>query len=635
MISAARIRYRAKLVAMGLAVLVPKPRLTVSQHADRYRVLSADSGAVEPGPWRTDRVPYLREIQDALGDPQYRRVVFKKSSQVGGSELGLNWFQSVVDQAPAPFLVLWPTETMLKLWSTTQLGPLIRDSEVLQKKVVDSQGRRSAQDTMTRKTYPGGYLAALAAKSSSQLRSLKAPYAWADEIDEFDANLRGQGDPLKLLERAQRTFLRSIAKLYIVSTPTVAGFSRIADEYQASDQRHYFVPCPHCGLYQQLHWLDEKRRYRLVCDRDDQGELIPATAKYLCEGCGVLIEERYREEMLRRGQWRATFPDRAVAGFHINTLYSPFVSWAQIVQEFLESKRDPKKLQTFDNLWLGLEFEGSGEKIEPHALAGRAETYEAEVPNGVGLLTGFVDVQGDRLELHEWGWGEAERAWVIQWKVLEGDPGGEQVWEDLEKELARERVHQSGKRMRIAAVTIDANYQTSAVHKFCEPRLGRRIYPTIGRDGRGRPLWTPPSKATKFARGRGRQAQKSYVVGVDSAKDQLASRLRLTEPGPGYISFPTTLDPVFYDQLTAEKLVTVYVHGRPIRKWVKIEGRRNEALDGAVGNMAALASLGGAVIKQLGAYAELLMARGGEAAQQAVAQAPARQRGIRHPGVRR
>ena len=380
----ARIRFRALLSAIGLSVLIPKPKLTVSEHADRFRVLSAEAGAVEPGPWRTARVPYLREIQDTLGDPRYNRVVFKKSSQVGGSEVGLNWWEWVVDQAPAPFLMLWPTETMLKLWSTTRLAPLIRDSACLQRRVVDSEGRRDERNTMARKTYPGGFLAALAAKSSSQLRSLAGPYGIAEEVDEYDANLRGQGDPLELLERALRTFLRSGGKLYIVSTPTVAGFSRIAAEYEASDQRHFYVPCPHCQHFQQLVWRDDaasgEEGYRLICDRDAAGELIPSTARYLCEACGALVEEKAREGMLARGEWRATYPGRAVAGFHINTLYSPFVAWAQIVQKFLESRRDPKKLQTFVNLWLDL---------LPPLLE-----LEAEVPRGVGLLVGYVDVQG-------------------------------------------------------------------------------------------------------------------------------------------------------------------------------------------------------------------------------------------------
>jgi phage terminase large subunit GpA-like protein len=44
--------------------LKPDPLLTVSEWADRYRVLSQRASS-EPGRWRTERTPYLREIWTA------------------------------------------------------------------------------------------------------------------------------------------------------------------------------------------------------------------------------------------------------------------------------------------------------------------------------------------------------------------------------------------------------------------------------------------------------------------------------------------------------------------------------------------------------------------------------------------
>lgn len=640
-----RRRLRAKFALLAAAILAPPPQITVSQWADQNRILTADAGAVEPGPWRTDRVPYLREIQDALGDPTLRRVVFMKSSQVGGTECGHNWLGYIVDQAPAPILALYPTDDAFKTWSTVKLEPLLRDTECLRRKVVDFGGRRDQRNTMSRKQFPGGFLVGLAARSSAKLRALAAPFAIAEEIDEYEPDVNRQGDPLELLERALRTFLRSGGKLYIVSTPTLAGFSRIEAEYERSDQRHYYVPCPHCGTMQRLAWLDADGRYRLVCDRGPDGELIAATARYLCVDCGSLIEERRRDWMLapeNGAEWRATHPERETRGYHINTLYSPFVAWADIVQKFLDSRRSPLLLKTFDNLWLGLPHEEKGEKIEPRGLAARAEPYGKivsippkpsdrawEIPRGVGVLTVGADVQGDRLEGFLWGWGKAEEAWVIEWGIFDGDPGQDEVWQEFDRWLLEPKLHEAGAKVRITSVAIDANYQTERVHRFCEARTSRSIIPTIGRQGRGKPLIQAPGPQ-KYKQAGARKVRPSYVIGVDSGKDMLASKLRVVEPGPHYVHFAETLDPVFYDQLTAEKLVTVYLNKIPVRRWVKIEGRANEALDGAVLAMAALAHLGPAVTAKLGELADRITAAG---AQGPVPAPPPPVRRVRHRGL--
>jgi phage terminase large subunit GpA-like protein len=64
----------------------PPEDLTVSEWADRHRVVSARKGNPEPGPWRTSRTPYLREIMDAAGDPDVEFIAVVKPAQVGGSE---------------------------------------------------------------------------------------------------------------------------------------------------------------------------------------------------------------------------------------------------------------------------------------------------------------------------------------------------------------------------------------------------------------------------------------------------------------------------------------------------------------------------------------------------------------------
>jgi phage terminase large subunit GpA-like protein len=77
----------------------PRSRLTVSEWADKYRVLSPRASA-EPGKWRT--LAYQRGIMDALNEERITRVVAMLPSQVGKTEILLNVSAYHIDAEPAP-----------------------------------------------------------------------------------------------------------------------------------------------------------------------------------------------------------------------------------------------------------------------------------------------------------------------------------------------------------------------------------------------------------------------------------------------------------------------------------------------------------------------------------------------------
>lgn len=620
-----RSRLRLRSASLVQTIFAPAPRVSLSAWSDQHRELLREMGAVEPGRWVTDRVPYLRKPMDALTDPLGpRRVVFMKASQTGGSEIGHNWILYTIHQDPQPFLFLMPTDGVLKNWSTTKLEPLLEHHDVLRSRLVESGGRRDAGDTMTRKKFRGGYFLGLSGRSSANLRSTVAAYAMADELDELLPDLSKQGDPLSILERAQRTFLDAGAKLYLVSTPTEEGFSRIEGEYEASDQEHYFVPCPSCHARQTFRfrgtdasesWDDrEAGIHRLICDRDAAGDLVPASARYLCEYCGVLLPEAEKDRMLRQGTWVPLRPSvTETLGFHIEAVASPLVSWRSVVAAFMESRRNAATLKTFVNLWRGLPFATKGTVLEPSVLSQRAESYLAEVPAGVGLLTGFIDVQGDRLETLVVGWGALIESWVIAWDQWDGDPGQRAIWDRVDQEwVHRVWGHASGARLQLAAFGVDAGYQAEAVHAFCDRFDSTVCIPTVGRAGRGGPLLVSPDRL-KYKRSRERH-RRTWMINVDAGKDQLASRLHLipqvARPVPEAVHYPDTLPEVFFDQLTSEKRVTVYVRGRPTQEWRLRPNRRNEALDGMIGCMAALAHLGPNVTRRLAEIVQEVTAHG-------------------------
>jgi phage terminase large subunit GpA-like protein len=310
--------------------LIPDPPLSVSEWADRYRMLSSRS-ASEPGRWATRRTPYLKAIMDCLSPTSpVERVVFMKGAQVGGTECGNNWIGYCIHLAPGPMMAVSPTVEMAKRNSKQRIDPLIEESPALSERISPSRSR-DAGNTVLAKEFRGGVLVMTGANSAVGLRSMPVRYLFLDEVDGYPADVDGEGDAIQLAEARTRTFARR--KILIVSTPTVSGVSPIEREFETSDQRRYFVPCPHCGHRQWLRF--EQLRWKW-------GE--PETTHYVCESCDDEIQEQHKTWMLEQGEWCAMAPENAVktAGFHLSSLYSPlgWSSWADIATAWEQSSNN-------------------------------------------------------------------------------------------------------------------------------------------------------------------------------------------------------------------------------------------------------------------------------------------------------
>lgn len=566
---------RAWSDAIWRGAIAPEPRLSVSDWADRHRILPPTSA--EPGPWRTARVPYAREIMDTLSPlSPFERTVFMKGSQIAGTEIGLNWLGFTIHHAPGMMLLVYPSLDAVRRNTVTRIDPLIEASPVLRDLVVKPRSRDPGNSAF-RKAFPGGQLVMTGANSAVGLRSLPARYVFLDEIDAFPASADEEGDPVALAIQRTVTF-KGRRKIFLVSTPTLKGQSRIETAYEESDRRVYEVPCRECGAFSPIMWKDihwpEGRRQE---------------AFWACPECGAGHAEHYKPELLARGCWRPQAAgDGRTAGFHLSSLYSPFESWGDVALEHGAVYRDPYRLQAWTNNKLGESWhDQSGEAIEPDPLMALRESWGDELPDGVAVVTAGVDVQGDRLELHVVGWGRDEEAWSLAYRVLWGDPSGPALWNDLDTALAETWPHRRAvPDLPIRAVAIDTGGQhTKAAYSYCQTRFARRVWGIKGRGGAGVPLW--PRRPS-----RSKNNTPLFIVGVDAAKDAIFARLKLREPGPGRLHFPLERDRVFFDQLTAEKVVTKYSMGRPVRTWQpRAANIRNEALDTLVYSTCALHGL--------------------------------------------
>ena len=168
----------------------PDPLLSVSEWADRYRVLSSKS-ASEPGRWRTARTPYLKEIMDCLSpSSKVRRVVMMKGAQVGATEAGNCWLGYIIHQAPGPVMAVSPTVELAKRSSKQRIDPLIEESDVLRGLVRERRSRDSGNTVLT-KEFAGGVLVMTGANSAVGLRSMPARYLFLDEVDGYPGDVEG------------------------------------------------------------------------------------------------------------------------------------------------------------------------------------------------------------------------------------------------------------------------------------------------------------------------------------------------------------------------------------------------------------------------------------------------------------
>jgi len=558
--------------------LRPDPDLTVTAWSDAHRMLPKKSSS-EPGKYRSNRTPYVREIMDALSpSSRVQEIVCMKATQIGLTECGNNWFGFVADASPGPMMMIFPTAELAKDHSKQKLQPTIQETPRLRDKVKEHRTRDSG-NTIQTKEFPGGILFLSGSNSGAFFRSKSIRFLFLDDIDGFEHDIGGEGDPAELAKRRTDTY-GNRKKIFEVSTPTTKGVSRIERSFLESDQRFYHVPCPHCASYQRLEWGGEGADYGIKFTRDKNGRATAAW--YQCAACHERIDERSKTDMLEKGRWVATYPERSKRGYQISSLYSPigWVSWGQIVKEFLEAKAFKERLKTWVNTRLGETFEETGDQPDWVFLKARCEPYQVlTVPQGGAILTAGVDVQDNRLAVVIRAWGFGEESWLIYWTEIYGDPAQPTVWNELDSLLNRSFKHFSGQDLHVVSAAVDSGgHHAQAVYGFARQK-SPRVFAIKGASQTNRPIIGHPSavditwKGQKIPNG-----VQLWPVGSDTAKATIYSRLKITAPGPGFYHFPIGIDDQYFVQLSAEKLVTKYVKGFPRLEWV-MTGPRNEALD--------------------------------------------------------
>lgn len=553
--------------------LQPPENLTVSEWAEKYRMLDSKTSAM-PGPWRNEKTPYLREIMDEFINYDTEEIIFCKPSQVGGTEAMQNMLGYVIQQDPSPTLIVYPTDTLAESISKNRLEPMIRASKPLRKLYNENESSKLEFQ------FDGMYLSLNGANSPSALASKAIKYLFLDEVDKYPGASKKEADPIRLARERTKTFTNQ-RKIYMTSTPTLQT-GHIWQALQGADiEKHYFVPCPHCGEYIELKFSNLRFPSGDDLDNSERADM----AVYVCQECGCKITDQDRDNMIRYGEWREvrrnTKASKKVA-FWINTLYSPFVRFSEIVKEFLDSKDNPDLLQNFVNSWLAEPWEDTKLKTDADMVMERqTDLPQLVVPSWARYLTAGVDVQETCLYWTIRAWGP----YITSQNIAHGQALS---FQDIESTMNTPYLTESGEQVIVSLCLIDSGYDADSTYDFCATN-SEWAMPVKGASN---PMMShfKTSKINKVD-------SKAYgmnlvLVDGDKYKDMIASRMR-KDNGKGAWMVYEGCDREYAEQVTSEHKVNEKSGSRVVQRWrPKHSHIDNHYLDCEVYSLAAADILG-------------------------------------------
>ena len=564
----------------------PPENLTVSQWAERYRILKAETSS-EPGEWRNRRTPYLVGIMDAFSDPYIEKIVFNKGSQIGGTEALFNMLGYAIHQDPAPALVVMPTLELARYVSRKRIQPMIEGCPELRARKPANEDDFNTLEMLL----PGMVLTMAGANSPASLASRPCRYVFLDEVNKFPRFTGQEADPISLATERQKTFWNR--KTVVTSTPTTED-GQITREMATCDVIFdYWVPCPHCGAMQIL--LFEQIKWPRELDRSDPNfaARVRELATYECEACGETIQDFQRPTMLGHGEWRprqkGKISPRSV-GFHLPSFYSPWLTWGDMAEVFVKSKDFPEKLMNVVNSWWAQPWIPRVSSVEDEDLeAAKTELPAQTVPQEAVALTCFVDVQKYGRWFAVRAWAKDFTSWLIHYGLLGS-------WYEVEELLFETAYPVDGSEdtMRIWRAAVD----TGGGRSDDGISMTEDTYLWLRRNaiGRGCMVW-----ATKGASGQlsgkisvGKPLDKTpsgkpipgglQIIQLDTGKlkDSFHYRLDLARQGmPQGAYLHAETDQVYFKQIMAEEK---RVDRRGIHQWVQVS-KDNHLLDCECGNL--------------------------------------------------
>ncbi|WP_420433055.1 terminase gpA endonuclease subunit [Hyphobacterium sp.] len=629
------------LRSAAVEAVTPDPPFDLLEWTKENRVF--DDGSAYPGAYDPDTAPYLNEIFQ-LASPQSgkKEITVIKCAQSGGTVVLESFFAAVPALIPGPGMLVHPTVKAFKDWCEEKWWPMVHATACLDPfrggEVLGRTDKASGGSTADRlKFRKGGWIAGAGANSAATLRQKSIRYMGLDDLDGFDDDADGEGDPENLAHQRTKTYRRrGLAITLRVSTPLLEGSSRIMKHYQRSDRRRFYHACldPDCGALTDFDWEDIRRE-----------DTRPWRSYVVCPECGTPHSHADKREMQQRGVWIPTVaipdqvdpdgkkpvegqglePGKTVlpehvefwrsrplgryedhAGVWITGVMNFAETWDSIADAEEQAGEDPDALKVFNNTTLGRTYKIDSKTPEWEALsAARCEDFHrGSGAHGPRVFTLSCDVQGFGIYWLIKGWNAREEAWYLDWGLAPGetDTAGEGAWKELTRIADRGAPLPGGARFPFDKILVDAKYNAEAVKDWVKRRPAALAI-------NGAPGWNKPiifrthqEELTKSGKKK-KFGLRVWHIGTWPAKNIVVTRLArtvsrraLTEEGPpeGYCWFPIEADEAFFRQLTSEYLLEKpnKQTQRIERKWVVRTGQENHLFDCDVYSIAGLHFIG-------------------------------------------
>ena len=531
-------------------------------------MLDAKTAAM-PGPWRNDKTPYLTEIMNELNNYETEEIVFCKCTQVGGTEAELNMLGYIIQQDAAPSMVVYPSDKLGESISENRIKPMLKASPTLRERYYELRSQKMEMQ------FDGMYLTISGANSPSSLASRAIKYLFLDEVDKYPGASKKEADPISLARERTKTFANR--KIYLTSTPTIKSGHIWKNLLDCDVEKHYFVPCPHCGEMIELVFANlrfpKKDDELTASDRADQ-------AVYVCQECGCVINDQHKAEMLRFGEWRIVKENnsaRRKIGYWISVLYSPFVRFSEIALEWINSQGDNERLQNFINSWLAEPWEDTRLTTSADVVLERQTEFEEfTIPTWAKFLTAGVDVQETCLYWTIRAWGN----YITSQNICHGQA---MSWADIERVMNYGYQKEDGTQLVVSLCLIDSGFDTDAVYDFCANNSDWAL-PVKGSSR----VMTEHFHLSKI----NKTDSKAYgmnlcVVDGGKYKDMIAARMK-KENGRGAWMVYQGCDMEYAKQVTSEHKVQVKKGEQLVQVWeLKASHTDNHYLDCEVYALAA------------------------------------------------
>lgn len=561
------------------------------------------------GRFSFENAPYTREICDCLSkNNSVREVAVMKGVQLGLTTSVIeNAIGYMIANDASPSMFVFPTDADCKDYKENKIDSLIDNSGLRPKIIAETENRntRRTGDTAQKLSFSNGFLKFCSARKGNALRSSHIKWLFLDELDGYPDEIKGEGNPIAIAVKRTDSY-SEVKKIIYNSTPVLAHNSKIKELYLMGDQRKFLVPCPHCGKKQELvfyvsdggKYPDSKailkgkaktKPYGLIFNAAQCREGDYSSVRYRCQFCGGEFEDHFKKSIEQEGEWVPTTSSKKpfFRSYHISALYSMTKSWWEIVYDFLDAGTDPKKLQTFYNLDLGLPFEDKTGGVEYQTVHRLKDDTMANnyVPKEALFMTACADIQRDRIECEIKAWGDRFRCWGIDHRIFYGNTSDlyDSCWEQLAK--VKDEVFTGGRQIEIMLVDSGDGETRDVVYNFCDIFGDGLILPLKGF------VSTVRTREKYKIAETGLDGLNLIEIYTDLYKNSLSRFLSQDEREgdvypDGWFTFANGYSDSYFRQLTTERKVKVKTPGGlTTTRWE--QHGRNEAFDLNVYNLAA------------------------------------------------